>query len=206
MGNKGDLMESATSTGQWLQAQQETLAKHSGWFKALAVAWIVLGFLAIVVPLAAGLAIELLLGWLFIFGGVIQLAHVFRVRAWSGVALGLLSGILYLGSGLVLVLFPLQGVAVLTLFLAALFIADGVLSVVLSIRMRPHRAWGAILLSGILGLVVGGLIWWEFPSSAAWAIGTLAGINLIFGGFAFWRLASSSTAGPGASAAPPLEA
>lgn len=187
-------METATSSAHWLQAQRDVLAHHRGWFKLLALVWIVLGFLAIVVPFTAGLAIDLLLGWLFILGGAMQLVHVVRVRGWRGVALGLLSGILYLGSGLVLVLFPLQGVAVLTLLLAALFLADGVVSVVLALRVRPHQAWGAILLSGILGILVGGLIWWEYPSSAAWAVGTLAGINMIFGGFATWRLTSTAAA------------
>lgn len=188
-------MQGTTPVAEWIQAERATLARHSGWFKTLAVTWIVLGFLAILVPFTAALAIDLLLGWLFIFGGAIQLAHVFRVRGWRGVALGLLSGILYLGSGMALALFPYQGVVVLTLFLAALFLADGVLTLVLAFRIRPHQAWGAMLVSGILGVVVGGLIWWEFPSSAAWAVGTLAGIHMIFAGFATWRLTSSATAG-----------
>ena len=79
---------------------------------------------------------------------------------------------------------------------AVFFLVDGVLSIVLAFRVRPQHAWGAILVSGILGIIVGGLIWWEFPSSAEWAIGTLVGINLIFSGFAMWQL----TGAPPASA------
>ncbi len=190
-------MESSSpEQAAWLEAQREILSRHSGWFKALAIAWIVLGFLAILLPLGAGLAIELFLGWLFVVGGILQIAHVFRVRGWRGVVFGLLSGLLYLGSGTILIAFPAQGVGILTLFLAALFLVDGVLSIVLAFRVRPQHAWGAILVSGILGIIVGGLIWWEFPSSAEWAIGTLVGINLIFSGFAMWQL----TGAPPASA------
>ena len=90
-------MESSSpEQAAWLEAQREILSRHSGWFKALAIAWIVLGFLAILLPLGAGLAIELFLGWLFVVGGILQIAHVFRVRGWRGVVFGLLSGLLYL--------------------------------------------------------------------------------------------------------------
>ena len=41
----------------------------SGWFMALAVVFIILGFMAIVEPVVAGLAVTVLVGWMLMLGG-----------------------------------------------------------------------------------------------------------------------------------------
>jgi uncharacterized membrane protein HdeD (DUF308 family) len=45
--------------------------------------------------------------------------------------------------------------------------------------------WVWMLLSGIVAIAVGVLLIANLPSSAAWAIGLLVGINLIMSGFAY---------------------
>ena len=168
------------------------LREHRRWFQALAISWIVLGVLAILVPVAAGLAIELILGWFLLLGGVAQLAHAFRVRPWTGFAVGLVWALLNVAAGVILLAFPLRGVLTLTLVLAAFLLAEGVAKLVLAFRIRPDASWSGFLLSGGLGILLGLLLWAGFPGTATWAIGTLVGVNMIFGGFAIWRLARAS--------------
>jgi uncharacterized membrane protein HdeD (DUF308 family) len=49
--------------------------------------------------------------------------------------------------------------------------------------------WGWMLASGIVDLIVAGIILIGLPGTAAWAIGLLVGINMIFGGSALIAMA-----------------
>jgi uncharacterized membrane protein HdeD (DUF308 family) len=97
--------------------------------------------------------------------------------------------VLYVVAGAYLAFFPLTGIITLTILLAALFIVEGGLEISMALRVRPHEGWGWLLLSGLVAVAVGLLIAFGLPSSAAWAIGLLAGINLISTGWGFLFLA-----------------
>jgi uncharacterized membrane protein HdeD (DUF308 family) len=170
--------------------------QHRGWVRALGIAWIAFGVLAIAMPLAASIAIELLVGALLLVGGVAQTAQVFRLHGWGGRVLALCLGILYAVAGLILLAFPLGGLITLTIVLAAYFFAGGLTKLVLAFRLRAAEGRGGFLVSGVLGLVLGMMLWLGFPSTAAWAIGTLVGIDMIFGGFALWGVASAASSPP----------
>ena len=94
-----------------------------------------------------------------------------------------------------LAFFPFTGIITLTILLAALFLAEGVLEVILAFRVRPHEGWGWLLLSGLVAIAVGALIAAELPGSAVWAIGLLAGVNLISTGVSFVVLALAGRRG-----------
>jgi uncharacterized membrane protein HdeD (DUF308 family) len=83
-----------------------------------------------------------------------------------------------------MVLWPVNGAVSLTLVLTAFFIVDGIASIMYALAHRQQLTgqWGWLLASGLCDLVVAALIIAGFPSSAAWAIGLLVGINMIFGG------------------------
>jgi uncharacterized membrane protein HdeD (DUF308 family) len=49
--------------------------------------------------------------------------------------------------------------------------------------------WGMMLISGIVDLILAGMIFVGLPATAAWAIGLLVGINMIFGGSALVAMA-----------------
>jgi len=166
-----------------------TIAKHWVWFAVLGVALIILGMAAIVFPFVSTLAAEQFIGWLLLFGGLIQSVHSYRTKTWSGFFLELVIGLLYLAGGFILITNPLTGIVTLTLLLIVLFVADGVLESILAFKLRPAQGWGWVLASGIVSLIVGALIWAKFPSSAVWAIGLLVGVNLMFSGISFVSLA-----------------
>jgi uncharacterized membrane protein HdeD (DUF308 family) len=164
---------------------QAAISENRTWFIILGVLLIILGVASIAFPLLTTIAAKIALGWLFLIGGVVQIAHAFSTRQWSEFFLDLLVGLLYLIAGGWLALFPLTGIVTLTVLLAALFIAQGILEAGMAFRMRPSAGWVWMLIAGIAALAVGVLIIAHLPSSAAWAIGLLVGIRLIMSGWAY---------------------
>ena len=165
------------------------IAEKWGWFLALGIALIVAGLVAIAFPLLGTIAVKIMLGWLFLIGGVLMIMHAFQAPGWQGFFWELLVGILYAVAGAYLAFFPLTGLLTLAILLAVMFIIEGVFEVVQAFRVRPHEGWGFLLLSGIAALAVGVLITLSLPSSAEWALGLLAGINLLFSGWSYVFLA-----------------
>lgn len=160
-----------------------TIAKKSvGWSIGLSVLMIVAGFLAIVVPLAAGVAVNLLVAWLLIFSGAAHLVFAFHTRSAGGVLWELLLGILYILIGGYLLLHPVAGLVSLTLALAFYLFAEGILELVLSWRLRVMPGSGWLIFDGIITLILAVLLWRTWPSSSEWAIGTLVGISMLFSG------------------------
>jgi uncharacterized membrane protein HdeD (DUF308 family) len=175
-----------TATGGLLH---EVIAQNRTWFMILGVVLIVLGVFALAFPLMTTIAAKTFLGWLFLIGGVIQIIHAFSTQKWSAFFFNLLVGVLYFLTGVWLAFFPLAGIITLTVLLAAMFLAQGILEIVMALRVRALNGWIWILVSGLIGLAVGVLILAQLPSSAVWAIGLLVGINMISSGWAYFFLA-----------------
>lgn len=172
-------------------------AIHAHWkfFLADGLVMMILGAAAIVVPNIATLAITILIGWLFFVGGIFRTLTV--LRRWRAPAFGwsLLTGLLAIALGLILLLRPLAGMITLTLALAAFFVIGGIAAIVVALEFRRYlRSWGWMLLSGIVDLLLAYLIWRGWPSSAGWAIGLLAGVNMFFLGLSLLMTAIAARA------------
>jgi len=166
------------------QSPVSFLRKASGWSIAWGVLLVVLGILAVGQPLLAGIAVNGLIAWLIVLGGVVHLVLAFHARGAGSVIWRLLVGLAYMAFGGYLLMHPLLGVASLTLLLASLFLIEGVLDIVSYTRLRPAKGAGWLLFDGLVTLVLSLLIWVHWPSSSAWAIGTLVGVSLIMSGVA----------------------
>jgi uncharacterized membrane protein HdeD (DUF308 family) len=160
-----------------------------GWFLALGVVLMALGAMAIALPAMATLAVELLIGWILIFGAVMHIVDAFWIHHWRESIFQLLLGVLYLVIGILLLAHPLRGVFTLTLLLSIFFLAGGLFKIILALEMRTVTNWGWLFASGVLALILGGLILKGLPSTAAWAIGLLLGIDLIFTGWSMFVIA-----------------
>jgi uncharacterized membrane protein HdeD (DUF308 family) len=165
------------------------IAANWGWFLTLGIVMLIAGLAAIAFPLLSTIATKIALGWIFMVGGAVLVVHAFSAAQWSGFLWGLLIGLLYLVAGGYLAFLPFSGIITLTILLAALFLAEGVLEVIMGFRVRPHEGWVWLVLSGIVAGAVGVLIALQLPSSATWAIGLLTGINLLSTGISFVVLA-----------------
>jgi uncharacterized membrane protein HdeD (DUF308 family) len=156
--------------------------KITGWYIAAAVLFIILGLFGIIEPGIAGLGVTLLVGWLLLIGAVFHFVAAFKGGGAKQVIFQVLVGILYTIGGLYFLTHTIMGTATLTLLLAGIILAEGVIEVVSYFRNRKEGASGWILCNAIITLLLGGLIWFHWPSSTVWAIGTLVGVNLLMTG------------------------
>jgi hypothetical protein len=109
----------------------------------------------------------------------------------------LLSGALATLAGLVLLIQPMSGALSLTLVMIAFFIVEGVATIMYAVEHRRELSgrWEWMLVSGVIDLVLAGVILMGFPGTAAWALGLLLGINMIFGGSALLAMALHARSG-----------
>ena len=157
---------------------------HWGFFLAEGIILIILGLAAILVPLLATLAFTIFFGWLLLISGVVGLFSTFKMRPAPGFWWSLVSAILAIGVGVLLLGWPVRGALSLTLLLIVFFLVEGIATIMFAIEYRPSlpARWGWMVASGVVDLILAGLIFAQFPSSALWAIGLLLGINMVFGG------------------------
>jgi uncharacterized membrane protein HdeD (DUF308 family) len=170
------------------------IARHWGWFLALGILLVILGIAAIAFPFLSTIAAKIAIGWIFLVAGIVEVFHAFYVKRWVGFFWNLLIGLLYIVAGGWLAFFPLTGILTLTIVIAALFIAEGVMEFIMGFRVHPHEGWGWLVFSGVAAIATGLLIALNLPTSAVWALGLLAGINLLFSGWSFIFLALSGKA------------
>jgi uncharacterized membrane protein HdeD (DUF308 family) len=165
------------------QKMSDELAKHWKMFLFQGILMCLLGVVAVGTPQLATLAVGIFIGWLLVVGGIARIITLFRAPKLPGSFWSIITAILVIAVGLVLALEPLKGTLTLTMALIALFIFQGLASVIIAFQFRAHlKSWGWTLFSGIVDLVLAYMIWKGWPDSAAWAIGLLVGINLLFGG------------------------
>jgi uncharacterized membrane protein HdeD (DUF308 family) len=171
---------------------------HEHWvlFLVEGIVLVVLGLIAIMVPPIATLAVEILFGWLFLISGIVGLITTFWMRQAPGFWWALLSAALGIAAGLVLLAQPLSGVLTLTLILIVFFTIEGVASIMYALEHKRELSgrWAWMLASGIVDLIVAGIILAGLPGTAAWAIGILVGINMVFGGSALIAMAMHARA------------
>jgi uncharacterized membrane protein HdeD (DUF308 family) len=168
-------------------------ALHEHWvlFLVEGVVLLVLGATAVVLPAIATLAVTVLFGWLFLVSGIVGLVTSFWMRHAPGFWWSLLSAVLGIVVGAMLLGSPLTGAFSLTLVLIAFFLIEGAVSIMFALDHKRELSgqWGWMLMSGIVDLALAVMILAGLPSTAAWAIGLLVGINMIFGGSALIAMA-----------------
>ena len=177
---------------------------HAHWklFLIEGIILVILGLAAVMLPLIATLAIALVIGWVFLLSGVVGLVTTFRMRKAPGFWWSLFSAILGIAAGIVLLLWPLRGAFSLTLILTIFLVLEGVISIMFALEHKRELSgrWGMMLFSGLVDLILAGVILAGLPGTAAWAIGLLVGINMIFGGAALIGMALHARDAPRAAA------
>jgi uncharacterized membrane protein HdeD (DUF308 family) len=161
-------------------APLEVVRKVSTWSIVWAVLLILCGMLAVASPVIAAVAVNIVLAWLIIFAGVVHVVIAFHAHRAGSLIWKLLVGLAYIFFGGYLLVHP---VASLTLVIAVLFLIEGVLDIILYFKMRADGGSGWVLFDGLITILLGLLIYLQWPSSSAWAIGTLVGISMIISGF-----------------------
>jgi uncharacterized membrane protein HdeD (DUF308 family) len=153
------------------------------WLLVAGVLSILAGLAAIAVPAAASVATAVFFGWVLVAAGIAMVAHVFSQRSRDRVGLRLLNAALTLFVGIYILVAPLSGTVTLTFMLAVWFFGIGVLETAAAWRERGFPIAGWLAVHGAVSTILGLLIAFNWPSSSAWAIGLLVGINLVIWGF-----------------------
>jgi uncharacterized membrane protein HdeD (DUF308 family) len=161
-----------------------TVREHWKLFLVEGIVLVVLGLLAVAVPLIAGLAVAILFGWLFLISGVVGLVTTFSMRHAPGFWWSLLSAVLGILIGAWLLIQPGLGLVSLTYLLIAFFIVEGIATIMFALEHKGALSgrWGWMLASGIVDLVLAAVIIAGLPGTIAWALGLIVGINMVFGG------------------------
>ena len=157
------------------------------WFLILGILLVVSGLVALVYPLVASLAVVVVLGMALLISGVATVITSFWAGRWSAMLLGLLIGIFYAVLGFLIMDAPIESTVVLTIVVAAMLVVVGLMRSIAALVLRFPQ-WGWSLLSGILSVLLGVMIYKTLRAEAEdvlWIIGLLVGIQLVFDGW-FW--------------------
>jgi len=148
----------------------------------LGIVTMTLGFLAMLAPIMVGFSLLWMLGIVVSVAGVCRMFWAFQTGNLGRGVLVFVIGILTLLCGIALLANPLFAAEVLTIMLAFYFFIDGAAEIGTAFGSPSGSRKGLLFVGGIVSMVLGVLIWRQFPLSGVWAIGVLLGIKLLFGG------------------------
>jgi len=158
--------------------------RSSGWLIGLGAFSVIVGIMALGSPLYAGRAVSLMVGILLVFTGITSMFAAFKAGTFGAGLLGFLGSLLTIAAGMIMWTRPLTGLAFMTLVLAFYFLSRGISGIMVGFKMKPVQGWGWTAFAGAVDLLLGMLIWRQWPLSGTWAIGILVGIHILFQGWA----------------------
>jgi uncharacterized membrane protein HdeD (DUF308 family) len=156
----------------------------SGWSVVVGVLLITAGLVAIMAPLFAGVAISMVFGWIILFAGIMHIVYAWSERGAVSISWQVLIGLIYIVAAFFIISRPLSALVTLTLVLGFYIAFEGIIELFAYFRMRKFRASIWFLADGVISLILAALIFFHFPSSSVWALGTIVGVSLLFSGWA----------------------
>lgn len=191
------------------------------WLLVLGIVMAVLGVIGLGMSYFLTLAAIFYFGILALIGGVVQFFDAFKYQGWKGIGWHILIAVVYVAAGLVLIFMPVQSAFWLTLFLAVSLVVVGIARIVMAFQMRgTGQAWGWVVVSGLISIALGVLVYSTVipPSPEAlatpegqiawvrdwgWVIGLFVAVELLMEGVAMISIAlaarrfGSGVGGPG---------
>lgn len=146
------------------------------------VVMILVGIVALWLPIASSIGVARLLGWLLVFDAGFQLIHSFRSRGAGHIVWKVLVALVYLVTGIYFLMHPFLAVAVVTLALGIFFLVEGLVDVFSYFATRDAGASGWILVNGIVSIILAAMIWRHWPARSLLVLGILVGIGLLMAG------------------------
>ena len=154
-----------------------------GWLLALGISLIVLGTLGLWMSFAMTLATVIMFGALLAVGGAFQLLNAFQLKGWKSVLWHVLIALLYIAAGIIIFTDPVFASLSLTIALAWILIAVGMLRIFMAFQLRAVRGWFWPLVSGLISIALGAMILAQWPTSGFWVIGLFVAIEMVFNGW-----------------------
>ena len=165
-----------------------TVLQTTGISIGAALALIILGAIAVLMPLAVGIAVSIFVVWLIAFAGLAHLVHAWDARGDAIFLWRLLVGLLYLAGGIYLVLNPGYGLGAITLFIGGMFVVEAALLLGAAFWLRHAEASRWLVLDAVCSLLLAVILFSLWPWTASWLLGVLVGINIMSSGMVFLLL------------------
>ena len=166
--------------------------KGGGFFLFLGILVLLLGVASMSAPMVTGIALTVMVGAMLLVSGVFQIFHSFRVFGKGAMIVSILVGVLTVVIGIIVLQRPVSALAGLTLILACYCIADGILTGIAAFQARPAQGWGWMMFSAIVTVLLGAIIWRQWPLSGAWAIGILVGVRILMAGMTMMLMGTAA--------------
>ncbi len=166
----------------------KTFATQWGWVAAFGVALIVIGAAAVFRSVTATIVSMLFFGWMLVLAAAVEAGAAFWVGHWAGFFQHALAAILYGVVGLMFLLRPKVSAEVLTFLMAAFFLIGGLFQIVgsgmgmIGYAGAGYGGYGWHVIDGAINILLGLMIFAQFPFSGLWVIGLFIGVDLIFYG------------------------
>lgn len=170
----------------------EAIHSQRRYYIAAGVVLVMAGLLAIAFPFFGTLAVAIFVGWILVFSGFVELIHALTTRGAPAMMLNIVVGLLSVGVGAMMLSDPFSGAFSLTLLLAGLFAADGVIRILSATQIRPFAGWGWIVLNGVSSLLLAALLLWLLPDASLYVLGILLGLDLLVAGGTLLLIASAA--------------
>lgn len=163
------------------------LKENSGWYMLLGIAFIIMGTLAVLFSTVSTVFSMFYLGIALIVFSVFEGIHAWHMRDWGNFFLHLFLAVLYAAGGVFVLYNPMLNAITLTLVLAAFFFFSGITKIIVALsRNLPHKTW--LIVNGAVSILLGALVWLQWPSSGLWVIGMFVGIDAILAGWSLVML------------------
>src|SRR5450631_1014760 len=168
------------------------LRANWGWLLGLGVFFLVLGFIGLSCVVTLTLSSTILFGILILVGGVAQIMEAFKCTGWKSVLWHVMIAVLYILAAISILMDPAAASILWTAIIAGALMVVGVFRIVIALHNRGKSSWFALLLSGIISLLLGGMLFAKWPYSGLWAIGLFVAVELLSQGISLIALALSA--------------
>lgn len=164
------------------------LRANWGWMLALGVIFLILGFIGMSRLVAVTLASTWVFGILLLMGGVAQIIEAFKCSGWKSVLWHIMIAVLYVVAAISILEDPIAASVIWTAIIAGALIVVGIFRIIIALRHRSSASWVALLLSGIISVLLGGMLLAKWPYSGLFAIGLFVSIELLAQGISLIML------------------
>ncbi len=162
--------------------EKEIITKFGKYSTIAGIVLSLVGIGAFSYPFYASVMTVAFIAWIMIFSGFTTgyFTFISNREDW----LGWLKTIILIGTGLMILYYPVTGIEAVGFLFAIYFFMDGFAGFALGSSMYPSKGWWIWLLNAFvsLGLGVIFLISWTSIQQESWLIGIYVGISLFFDG------------------------
>ena len=147
--------------------------------------WILLGAVAMLVPLTAHPPADLFLCAILSAAGALQIVLPLGVGHARAMFAEFASAVVFIVAGGTLLLLRPEDAVMLTLLIAAFFTAEGLIKLTYALHLRPGKEQAWALFAALLTFALAVLAWARWPDASLWVLGLLVGLYLALGGWSF---------------------